>query len=139
MARISEETRQAIIEARRTGQPLPTYTPPSGQTWDASADRERRAELDREQGLQKEIGQRENEVDRSATGIASAVKNDTLDTWERIRLDRPAPTPQRAGVPTQQRNASTPDQEDTRSQEQKEFDALLEKERQGVDATDTWK
>jgi len=134
---------------------LPAKSADNGETtWDAEGTRERREEADREQGLRNEVGGIEGDSSNSernpARGIANTVKQETTSAWDKIRSDRPAA---RAPSPTgyggalggsglgQERSAGGEDfvKEDERTREQREFDELLEKERQGVGANEVWK
>lgn len=144
LARISEETREAIIEAKRNGVPFetPPYTnTPRSPTWSDPAENERREELDRERSLQNDITRIESDsrdsVRPPSGKITESIKQGTTDTWDKLRHgSSPLPTPRGLGT-------STPtvdqDKDDGRSLEQREFDALLEKERQGIDVNDRWK
>jgi len=162
-ADIALESKKAIEEARmgqmRPGGGMPTSSPGriptrptenGEQTWDVEGTREQRQEAEREQSLRNEVGRIEGDSSNSernpARGIANTVKQETTSAWDKIRSDRPAgrSAPGYAGVTgsgqgtSLSMNGAEP-KEDTRTKEQREFDELLEKERQGVGASEIWK
>jgi hypothetical protein len=162
-AQIAEESKEAIIEARRGGRgasPLPNpadYAKPArtrgaeNDPWDAEGSREQQVEAEREQGLRNEV-ERAQGVSGGNGAITDRVKRETGGVWDRIRNERPsAQTAQYAqngsGAigsalgrdPAAGADLNEAGKPDTRSKEQREFDELLEKERQGVAAEETWK
>lgn len=132
---------------------LPSKSADNGeQTWDAEGTRERREEADREQGLRNEVGRIEGDSGNTernpARGIANTVKQETTSAWDKIRSDRPAVRAPATGYgggiggPAVGQSSSALGgsiKEDERTREQREFDELLEKERQGVGANEVWK
>ena len=161
-AQIAEESKEAIIEARRGGRgaaPLPNpadYAKPArarkaeDDVWDAEGSREQQAEADREESLRSRV-QRASGSGADG-GITDRVKKETGGAWDRIRGERPSAQTTQYGQsgsaaigsalgrdPLAGADLSEASRKDDRSQEQREFDALLEKERQGVSAEETWK
>lgn len=166
MADIAVESKRAIAESRsgRTPFPFPPQgqspagsastsrraydTPPTDSRWDAEGDRERIEEQDRENGLRNEIGRIEGDSSNeqrppTAGKIVEGVKKETGSVWDKIRADRPVsismPSVEAAGGRGGDVGVGGGARADTRSKEQRDFDALLEKERSGVDAEETWK
>ena len=128
-------------------------------TWDPES-QEKVKELEREREMSGNLGQISDDstfassqsqspssssgagvkVGREGQGIAGATKG----TWDKIREKTFATKPnqsqagQRGGMATNAGNSGGRVVEDERTREQREFDEMLEKERQGVAIEEKW-
>lgn len=152
-AEIAQDTRRQLIESRaqqikaKTGQsPFPKGLPPtraqraSGElsepTWDPEGQEKAvEAERERELGLAGSSSGTSTSRQPEASAGRDEIARATKGTWDKIRQETYA----QAGA----RGSATPAAadgmaSDPRSKEQREFDEMLEKERQGAAGEDKW-
>jgi hypothetical protein len=166
-AEVAQDTRRTIIEYRahqieeRTGKnPFPNGQglPPTRQaresgelleaTWDPEGS-ERTMEAERQRQMGDDLGRIKDDSgfangQSTSTSTPSAavgtqeIKKATKGTWDKIRQGAfgSKETASESGAPSVRRGSAGV--EDTRSKEQREFDEMLEKERQGGVGEDKW-
>ena len=157
------EHRAQQIEQRTGKSPFPNGLPPSraqrasGEmtepTWDPE-NQENVKEMDRERDMSGDLGQIKDDstfassqtspspsqsssavTKRGGEGIVGATKG----TWDKIREKTFAKNnAQGGGMPPHTSNGGGGRVEDERTREQREFDEMLEKERQGVTIEEKW-